>query len=118
MQENKIMKTNSKWMLLAAALAVSGASAFFVHVSSAAPAATPPGTHERVELKVLKVFSAEDDGAVFRAYLVEWNGQEVVVEDTLAKTHYHTDAMIPVLVMKHPYPKGQQPYGLLHFSVL
>ncbi len=115
------MKTNSKWLVLAAALTVSSTGMFLAHVARAAttaPVASSPGTHERVELKVLKVFSAEDGGAIFRAYMVEWNGQEVIVEDPLAKTHYHTDDSISVLVMKHPYPQGKQPYGLLHFSVL
>ncbi len=36
---------------------------------------------ETVESPVMKVFSAEQDGARFRAYAVEWKGQEVVILD-------------------------------------
>lgn len=84
-----------------------------------APAPTrPAGSHERADLKVLKVFAAKDGEAVFRAYLVEWKGQEVVAEDRLVKTKYQVGDTIAVLVMRAPFPQGKEPYDLLHFSVL
>ena len=82
---------------------------------AAAPRPTPP---ERVELKVLKVFSAKDGDALFRAYVVSWKDQEVVASDSLVKTDYHVGDTITVLVMKHPYPKGQEAYGLMGFQVV
>lgn len=36
-------------------------------------------TYHTVQAEVLKVFSAAAEGAVYRAYLVEWEGQEVVI---------------------------------------
>src|SRR5437870_10995530 len=50
---------------------------------------TPEEGWENAQLQVLKVFSARDGDAIFRAYMVNWKGQEVVVRDTLAKTDYH-----------------------------
>lgn len=73
---------------------------------------------ERVELKVLKVFSAKDGAAIFRAYLVEYKGQEVVVSDTLAKTNHRVGDTVSVLVMNHPFPQGKEEYRLLHFSIV
>jgi hypothetical protein len=72
---------------------------------------------QRVDLKVLKVFSAKDGAAIFRAYLVEYKGQEVVVSDTLAKTHYREGDTVAVLVMNLPFPQGREEYRLLHFSI-
>jgi len=88
-------------------------------LSPAAPAdANARVAPERVELRVLKVFAAQDGEFIYRAYLVEWNGQEVVVRDTLAKTRYRTDDIITVLVMKHPYPQRKEDYGLLNFEIV
>ena len=78
----------------------------------------PEEGHERAELQVLKVFSARDGDAVFRAYMVNWKGQEVVVKDTLAKTDYHVGDSAVVLVMKHKYPKGGVGPDLLSFEIV
>ncbi|HEY8186796.1 MAG TPA: hypothetical protein VIF64_12030 [Pyrinomonadaceae bacterium] len=73
---------------------------------------------ERAELRVLKVFSARDGDAVFRAYMVNWKGQEVIVRDTLVKTDYRVGDTAPVLVMKHKYPNGKVGPDLLSFVVV
>lgn len=89
--------------------------------SSAVDAGTSAGERrppERVELKVLKVYSAQDGEAIFRAYVVEWKGQEVVVSDTLAKTKFNVGDMVGVLVMNHPFPQGKENYRLLHFAIV
>jgi hypothetical protein len=84
-----------------------------------APAPTPPaGSHERANLKVLKVFAAKDGEAIFRAYLVEWKGQEVVAEDRLVRTNHQVGDTVSVLVMRAPFPQGKERYDLLHFSVM
>ena len=44
------------------------------------------GGYEMKKGEILKVYSAEQDGATFRAYVVEWNGREVVVSDPLGST--------------------------------
>lgn len=99
--------------------------AFILTFSSGASwCAQPPsppanaGTHERAELKVLKVFAARDGEAIFRAYLVEWKGQEVVAEDRLVKTDHKVGETVSILVMRMPFPQGKESYDLLHFSVL
>ncbi|GEM_PF-3376030 len=45
------------------------------------------GKYEAIEGRVLNVFSAEDEGAKFRAYLVKWKDQEVIVSDPLGTTN-------------------------------
>jgi hypothetical protein len=73
---------------------------------------------ERVQLKVVRVFSAKDGDAIFRAYLVNWKGQDVVVSDSLAKSNYKEGDTITVLVMNHPFPRGAEPHRLLGFSIV
>ncbi len=103
---------------LAGVLALVAVRAWSAPAPAPMPSTMETGTHATVQLKVLNVFSAQDGDAIFRAYLVEWNGQEVIVEDTLAKTNYQVGEMMNVLVMKSPYPKNQEPHGLLHFAVV
>ena len=94
------------------------ASAFGVPESQPPPAvAQAAGSHETANLKVLKVFTAKDEEAIFRAYLVEWKGRDVIVEDNLARTDFIAGDKINVLVMKLPYPQGKESYGLLHFAI-
>jgi hypothetical protein len=72
---------------------------------------------ERVQLPVLKVFSAKDGKAVFRAYLVKWKDQEVIVPDPLIKSNYKEGDTASVLVMKHRYPNEKPGPDLLSFTV-
>ncbi len=78
---------------------------------------TPQGSHERFGSEVLKVFSAKDGDAVFRAYLVKWKGQEVIASDPLVMTDYQVGDQITVLVINLPYPKGKIGPRLLSFQV-
>jgi hypothetical protein len=73
---------------------------------------------ERLQLKVLKVFAAKDGDAIFRAYLVKWKDQEIVVSDTLAKSNFKEGDTITVLAMNHPFPQAAEPYRLLSFTVV
>jgi hypothetical protein len=73
---------------------------------------------ERFEAKVLKVFAAKDGKAVFRAYLVKWKDQEVIVSDPLAKSDYMEGDTISVLAMNHPFPQGKESHRLLAFTVV
>jgi hypothetical protein len=75
------------------------------------------GTHESVECKVLKIYAAKDGDYRSRAYLVAWNGHEVIAEDPLARSEAHTDDTISVLVMHSPFPQNRESYGLLNFTV-
>jgi len=73
---------------------------------------------KEVQLEVLKVFSANDGNYHFRSYLVEWKGQEVVVEDSLVYTNYQVGDQADVLVMYHDHPDENQETGCLGFTVL
>src|SRR4051812_42425028 len=103
------MKTTAKLLISVIALLLFGVSVF----SASAPqiaSTTVPGSQETAHLKVLKVFSAKDGDAIFRAYMVQWKDQEVIVEDSLSKTNYSIGDTITVLVMKLPYPHGKEAY--------
>ena len=82
------------------------------------PFATLVRGHKLFELKVLKVFSAKNGKAIFRAYLVKWKNQKVVASDVLAKTDYKVGDTITVLVMKHPHPNEEEKHGLLAFQIM
>jgi hypothetical protein len=91
-----------------------------MQVAAADTKTKPPtsiGSVVVAKLKVLGVLSAKDGDALFRAYLVKWNNQVVVVSDTLAATDYHKGDIVGVLVMKHPFPKGKAKHGLLSFEI-
>lgn len=94
-----------------------GLSAPFTAITAAEPNSDrlPP---ERFEAKVIKVISASDGPAVFRAYIVMWKGQEVVASDTLAKSRFKEGDVITVLAMNHPYPQDKEPHRLLSFSIV
>ncbi len=86
-------------------------------VPATPPVDTSKGWHEAINTKVVQVFSAKDGDAIFRAYVVEYKGQQVIASDPLAKTNYKVGDTVRVLVMSHPYPQNREPYGLLAFSV-
>jgi hypothetical protein len=69
------------------------------------------------EGKIVKVFTAKEGEAIFRAYVVAWKGNEVVVQDPLAETHYKEGDPIDVFPMNLPYPQNREPHRLLHFKV-
>ena len=103
-----LMKATPLWILLLS-LCIAAPP-----LHSAAPKLEP----ERVVLKVLKVFTAQDGEHLFQAYLVEYKGQEVIVDDRLVKTKYRANDDITVLVMRHPHPDGKVEHGLLHFTIV
>lgn len=90
---------------------------FAAEKQAAAPPASP-GTHETFKAEVLKVFSATDSNAVFRAYLVKWKGQEVIVSDPLVSSDYRVGDTVSVLAMNQPFPNDQAKPRLLHFQIM
>ena len=91
------------------------------HPLSAAESTPPAGERiapERLELTVIKVYAASDGEARFRAYVVKWKDQEVIVSDSLARTNYKEGDIISVLAMNHPVPRGQESHRLLAFTVV
>ncbi|HBC87049.1 MAG TPA: hypothetical protein DCZ94_08855 [Lentisphaeria bacterium] len=72
-----------------------------------APSATPPfmgKPPEIAEAKVLKAFSAEIDGARFRAYLVNWKNAEIIVTDPYGITDRKEGDVIKFMVQKMDFP--------------
>lgn len=62
-----------------------------------------PNVVEMTDATVLKVFSAEGAGAKYRAYLVKWKNQEVVVTDVFGSELKEGDTMkIMVMVVDMP----------------
>ncbi|TWT94053.1 hypothetical protein Pla108_37650 [Botrimarina colliarenosi] len=68
--------------------------------TSKTPASDTESSHETAEADVLRVFSAEDDGHRFVAYLVSWKGREVVVSDPISRSDYAVGDSIRFLVHK------------------
>jgi hypothetical protein len=76
------------------------------------------GWWKNVHLEVLKVFSARDGDAIYRAYLVKWKNQEIVVSDSLARTDYKKGEIITAIAMAHSYPNDEEDHGLLSFEIV
>lgn len=94
-------------------------STLMVFSASGADSSEPTGEKippQRVDVKVLKVFTAQEE-AIFRAYLVKWKDQEVIVSDPLAQTNHQEGDSISVLVMNHPFPRGKESHRLLVFTI-
>ena len=77
-----------------------------------------PATHETFKAEVLKVFSATDSNAVFRAYLVKWKGQEVIVSDPLVASDHRVGDTVSVIAINQPFPRDQAKPRLLNFQML
>ena len=104
--------------MLAIALSVTGCSRKTSAAGVAGESASIQVGPERFQAKVLKVFFAKKGEAIFRAYVVNWNQQDVVVSDPLAMTDHHVGDTISVLAMDNPYPHGAEARRLLAFVVL
>jgi hypothetical protein len=86
---------------------------FAVEVNSQTNTVTPRVETERVDATVIKVYSARDGDARFRAYAVKWKDQEIVMVDPLSNTLYKEGDTISVYVHRETNPAGQ----LLRFSM-
>jgi hypothetical protein len=66
---------------------------------------------------VEKVFSAEEVGHRFVAYLVEWKGKEVVVSDPLARSHFQKGDRISFMAQKIALPGAGEKTSSLNFTL-
>ncbi len=67
----------------------------------------PGGPGEYRDFKVLKRYSAIDGGAVFQAFVIEWEGQAVVARDAGSLMEARSDDTINVLISRGlPKPDG------------
>jgi hypothetical protein len=85
------------------------------------PPALPPGvkgTGERAESEILKVYAMEDQGSTFRAYVVKYKGNEVVVSDPLATTSKKVGDKITILATRVEAPLGARTVRTLSFQIL
>lgn len=73
---------------------------------------------ERVELPLLRKIRAEEGPYRQLAYLVQWNGNEVVADGQSAREIAPSGGKIPVLVYQAPYPRNQKPHGLMRFTAM
>lgn len=72
------------------------------------------GKSESVQAKVVKVFAAEDNGAKFRAYQVQWKGSDVIISDMLAKTDRNEGDLLTFRVNRTAPGKGRPPFLSFH----
>lgn len=76
------------------------------------------GGYETVQSKILKVYSAEDNGAQFRAYVVKWKDSEVIVSDMLGKTNKKEGDTITFMAQRMEMPQGGEKIKMLQFMIL
>jgi hypothetical protein len=82
------------------------------------PPTPPPGMKtEQVEAEILKVYSMEDQGAKFRAYVVKYKGNEVIVSDDMAMTNKQVGDKIKLMVIRHEASAGTLKINTLKFDV-
>src|SRR6476661_5521898 len=84
------------------------------------PPTPPPGMKtnaETVEADILKVYSMEDQGAKFRAYVVKYKGNEVIVSDGMAMTNKQVGDKIKIMVFRAEVPLGATKVSTLRFDI-
>jgi hypothetical protein len=75
------------------------------------------GDVQSAKLPVLKVFAAKDGEAMYRAYLVKYKDQEVIVPDTLVRTQHKVGDTISVTVIRNKFPGGKPGPDLMSFAL-
>lgn len=112
------MKHIASVLVVAVGLAFTVFAAETAKTPAAEDVSKPQISNERFDAKVLKVFSAKDGEAVFRAYQVKWKDQDVIVSDPLAKSDHKAGDTITVLAINLPYPNGHEGPRLLSFHTV
>jgi hypothetical protein len=80
-----------------------------------APSPGAMGKADIAEAEILKVYTMEDQGATFRAYVVKYKGNEVVVSDDLSATTRKVGENINFYVtrVELPLPTGGKIHSLM-----
>jgi hypothetical protein len=76
------------------------------------------GCFETVEAKVDRVYSAEENGARFRAYQVKWKKQDIVIPDIFAATDFKEGDKIKFIVQNLEVPIGGKKIKMLQFMLM
>lgn len=97
---------------------VAGAGVLSVTAQTPRPLTKVQSTFDTVEAPVLKVFSAEEGGYRFVAYLVKWKGFEVIVSDPLAKSHFREGDKLHFMAQKVSLPGSPKQVSTLNFTLL
>jgi hypothetical protein len=88
----------------------------------ATPPAPPPGMKTKTEMgeaEILKVYAAEDQGARFRAYVIKYNGNEVIVGDDMAGTDKKVGDKIKFVVVRVEAPPiGGMKINTMQFKIM
>ena len=71
------------------------------------------GDIERSDCKIIKVYSAQQGAAKFRAYAVTWKNQEIVVLDYSACSSHKEGETVPVYAFRRKSTNGD----ILRFSL-
>jgi len=103
------------------AIVVAGLSMLGVPRAFAQTPALPKGTQssfDTVEAPVLKVFSAEQDGHRFIAYLVKWKGFDVIVSDPLGRSNFRDGDKIRFLAQRVSLQNKPIDVSTLNFTLL
>lgn len=85
-----------------------------VHVMMAAPPGEPGGPGEYRDFRVIKSYFAREGDYTFRAFVIEWEGQEVVAKDPGSLIKARSDDTINVLISRG-LPGQHHPLGLILF---
>src|SRR5687767_12804479 len=80
----------------------------------AAKPGEPGGPGEYRDFKVLKTYSAQEGKYIFRAFVIEWEGQEVIAMDAGALIKARSDDTINVLISRG-LPRGAESTGRIMF---
>jgi hypothetical protein len=81
------------------------------------PPALPAGA-ELVESEVVKVYSLDDQGAMFRAYAVKYKGSEVVASDTMGTSTHKVGDKIRIIVTRVEVPLPTGKHKGISFSIM
>jgi hypothetical protein len=76
------------------------------------------GCFVTVQSEVVKVFSAEDNGARFRAYQVKWKDQDIIVSDMFGTTDFQEGDTITFIAQNIEVPADQKKLKMLQFMIM
>jgi len=80
---------------------------------------TARGKYDVVEGTVTHIFTAMRDASRFVAYQVEWNGQQVIVSDSLAGSHLKLGDTIKFMVSNTKIDRpGLQKVDTISFTIM
>jgi hypothetical protein len=106
-------------MLLSCLLAVTFTPALLAQQFT--PPALPGGAAtkgEAIETEVVKVYSLDDQGAAFRAYVVKYKGSEVIASDGMGTSSHKVGDRIKVIVVRVEAPLPTGKHKAISFSIM